>query len=146
MKHLNNGRCEKCQEIMNKYPGINALLKAWFEDVQEKNPDFHCSDAGRGYLDQELYFQRKSSLAHFGESAHNYNAAIDTFFLIDGKYCVDLDQYVKHIEPEIPDWLQWGHNWEHFSETPHFEIKAWRTLREFGGVKLVEDHKDANVG
>lgn len=123
---------------MNEFPGFSVLLRDWFQRMQEFNHSFHCSDAGRGYLDQELYFQRKSSLAHYGESAHNFNCALDTFFVIDGKYSVDLDLYAKNIEPHIPEWLQWGHNWSRFKETPHFEIKAWRMLRDHGAADLVE--------
>lgn len=139
MKHQNNGKCEKCQAILHKYAGINPLILAWFEERQAEVPEFHCSEAGRGRMDQEMYFNRKASLAHYGESAHNYNCAIDTFFQIDGHYSVTLELYEEFIELNIPDWLQWGHYWKNFSETPHFEVKAWKLLRMHGAAKPVEE-------
>jgi hypothetical protein len=139
MKHQNNGSCPKCAEIFEKYPGFNALLRAWFEERQAACPEFHCSDAGRGRVDQETYFMRGASLAHYGESAHNFNCGLDSFFQIDGKYSVGLPLYELHIEPYIPDWLQWGHYWKGFRETPHFELKAWKLLRIHNAIKLVEE-------
>ena len=138
MKHQNNGNCPKCAEIFDKYPGFNVLLRTWFEEMQKENLGFHISDAGRGKIDQEAYFNRKASLAHFGESAHNFNAAIDTFWLIGGQYSLSIELYQEKIEPNIPDWLQWGHYWKGFSELPHFEVKAWKLLREHGAIKAVE--------
>ena len=145
MKHTNNGNCPKCKEIMDEYPGLHVLIRDWFTRMQSETPEFHCADAGRGYLEQETYFKRRASNAHYGQSAHNWNCAIDTFFMFSGIYSVDLHHYVKNIEEHIPEWIQWGHNWASFKETPHFELKAWKMLRDSGELKLVEEHFDNSI-
>lgn len=137
-RHSNNKRCSKCAEIFDAFPKFNVLIRTWFEDIQEKYPEFHIACAGRGEFEQEAAFLRGASKAHYGESAHNYNLAIDTFWLIDGKYSLPVDYYDEYIKPEIPDWLEWGHTWKSFPELPHFELKSWKTLRDVGAQKLVE--------
>lgn len=107
--------------------------------MQSDNPEFHCADAGRGQVEQEIYFRRGSSFAHWGESSHNYNCAIDTFFQIEGKYSLSLDLYIEKIKPNIPDWLEWAYYWPgKKKEIPHFELKVWKMMKEMGAVKLVE--------
>lgn len=138
MRHENNGACSKCREIFDKFPGFDKELRSWFEDMQAKNQEFHCSDAGRGRIDQEIYFQRKASKAHYGESSHNFNSGLDTFWLINGVYNLSLELYKKKIEPHIPDWIQWGYRWRTFPEVPHFERKNWISLKEQGLIHLVE--------
>ena len=138
MSHLNDGNCQKCREIINKFPGFNQDLLNWFILMQGKFNNFHVSCAGRGEADQEHCFDTHVSDAHYGQSAHNYNLAMDTWFQIDGRYSLDEDLYAQ-IEPEIPDFIEWfGKKDAVFYERPHFEIKNWKDLVQTGTVKLVE--------
>lgn len=138
MKHVNSGACGKCAEIFNRYPKFNLILRTWFEKQQHAYHPFHISDAGRGHIEQETYFNRKSSLAHWGQSAHNYGCAIDTFFLIDGKYSLSVNLYNHYIIPSMPSWIEWGARWKSFPELPHFELSGWRALAKTGQIVLVE--------
>lgn len=138
MTHTNDGACKKCLDIMDKYPGINPQLKSWFLMAQAVYWNFHCADAGRGEYDQEAYFAKGASKARWGQSSHNYNAAIDTFFLVDGAYSLDKDLY-NQLAAEIPDYISWyGAPDAKFYELPHFEITEWRKLVAAGEASLVE--------
>jgi len=129
MSHDNSGNCQHCEQIFNKYPGFYQPLKMWFKLIQSRFSNFHIADAGRGKIDQELYFHRGASRAHWGHSSHNYNAAIDTFWLVSGSYSLDESLYAQ-IAPEIPDFIQWyGAPGAAFYERPHFEYRAWKTLK-----------------
>ncbi len=138
MKHLNDGNCAKCRSIFLKYPGFNQNLWNWFKLVQAKHKNFHAAEAGRGKIDQEADFHRGASKSHWGESAHNFNAAVDTFFLVDGNYSLD-EKLFQQIEPEIPLSIEWyGAPGAKFYERPHFQVRGWKVLRDKGQLKLVE--------
>jgi hypothetical protein len=93
--HSNSGNCLGCAKIFNKYDGFYEPLKDWFFKIQAKYPDFHACCAGRGQVDQEAFFAKGASDAHWLSSAHNFNSAVDTFFLIDGNACFDGHLYNK---------------------------------------------------
>lgn len=136
--HSNSGACLGCAKIFNKYPGFHEPLKDWFFEVQSKIPTFHISCAGRGQIDQDAAFSRRASNAHWLESAHNFNAAFDTFFMIDGKYCVD-ENFYEEIKPLLTVLINW-YGWPEakFRETPHFEWTTWRDLVKDGRLTAVE--------
>lgn len=138
MKHENSGQCIKCGLIFNKYPGFHVGLKSWFMSVQKKMPIFHVCDAGRGKIDQEIYFARGATKAHFGESAHNFNCAIDSFFLIDGKYSLDKKLY-DEVSKSLTSGIEWyGAAGSAFFELPHFQIANFKEAKESGLLKPVE--------
>jgi hypothetical protein len=138
LSHVNTGSCQKCLDIMNRYVGFNAQLKSWFCLVQAKHWSFHCADAGRGKVEQETYFARGASRAQYGQSSHNFNVGLDTFFLVEGEYSLDKKLYAL-ISPEIPKHIVWyGAPGAKFYELPHFELADWRGLLIKGLVKLVE--------
>ena len=141
MKHENNGRCAKCQLVLNRYPGFHKHFRNWFESFQLKHPEAHTSCAGRGELDQEACFIRKASRARWKESSHNYNAALD-FFELGGD---DIEQIYEEkwfhevLAPELPEFLEWyGAPNAPFKEMPHVQLKNWKILRNNGTLKLVE--------
>jgi hypothetical protein len=140
-KHSNNGNCQRCLEIIDRYPDFNKDLKQWFKTLQKEHPEAHISCAGRGKQDQEEAVIRKASKAHFGQSAHNYNAALD-FFELAGKSSKDIyerEWFESVLAPEIPDWIEWyGKPGAKFPELPHVELKGWRQLASKGILKLVE--------
>lgn len=138
--HLNNGSCSKCREIAFKYAGFDQDLWNWFQMIQAKFPDFHMAEAGRGHIEQELAFNRGASHAHWGESAHNYNAAFDGFWLVNGKYSLD-ERLFDLIQPEIPSFIIWyGAPSAPFRERPHYQKFNWRELASKKVLKLVENY------
>lgn len=136
-RHTNNaGTCPKCLQICNLFPGLNTELKRWFFEQQKIIPSFHVSEAGRGRNRQELLFSSGASNAHYEQSAHNYNCAIDTFFLVDGKLSYHKLLYAKL---KIPATLNWyGSPGSKFYERPHIEIRNWKDLKDQKLVTLVE--------
>lgn len=136
--HLNNGACDHCREIIEKFPGFEQRLQGWFHLIQAKFHNFHIAEAGRGKIIQEVYFNKGASRAHWTQSAHNWNAAIDTFWLVDGAYSLENSLYAQ-IQTEIPDFIEWyGARDAIFYERPHFEIKNWAELALQDLLKLVE--------
>jgi hypothetical protein len=140
MKHENSGHCPKCQEILDRYSGFNEDLREWFEDFQEEYPEAHVSCAGRGRDEQEAAFKSGASRAHFGESAHNWNCAMDLFALIPQANTIYPREWFNNIlAPALPDWIEWyGSKGAEFFELPHIEVKGWRELRKQMKVHLVE--------
>lgn len=128
-KHRNNGKCEKCEELITE-KGVCYTLREWFTDLQEKNPQVHVSCAYRGKEAQEAAVERGASNAHYGESAHNYipSAALDLFRLTDeGKAEWDVEWYEEEIAPHIGSNLNWGGRWD-FKDYPHVELTNWRHM------------------
>ncbi len=138
MSHVNNGKCPGCLAIIDKYPGFFLPLRNWFVTMQEKHPNFHVANAGRGKADQEVFFARGASNAHWGQSAHNFNCALDTFFEVNGNYSLDSSLYASVVQNLDPDVCWYGAPDAVYKERPHFEWKSWRTLRDAGAIKLVE--------
>ena len=139
MTHTNSTTpCPGCLAKFNAYPNFYLPLQQWFFSIQSKYPDFHIAEAGRGKIEQELYYARGVSNAQYGQSAHNWNCAIDTFFQDNGHYSVDASRY-KDIFQSLDSSVKWyGTPDAVFKETPHFEWASWRDLRDDGTLKLVE--------
>lgn len=142
VKHINNKNCPKCEEIFNRYPEFNNELKTWFKAIQEKNPEAHISSAGRGKEEQELYFKKGSSKAHYGQSSHSYGAAIDLFELHMLGARWDKSWFEKVVEPAIKlcngKFKWYGLKGSEFYELPHVEVSNWKELLKQGLIKLVE--------
>ena len=139
VKHVNNGKCPKCQEIFNTYEGFNTDLRAWFESLQDSHPSAHISCAGRGKAKQEEAVAKGASRAHYGESAHNFNCAIDLFVMQVGVDLYDRKWFMEIIEPNLEPFLNWyGKKGAKFYELPHIEVLDWRDLVKQGLAKLVE--------
>ena len=137
--HLNNGRCPKCAEIMGRFPGLYRPLRAWFVYFQNDNPEAHVSEAGRGREKQELEFSEGDTKAHWLESAHNWNAALDIFIQLSGHGIYDREWFTKVLAPEIPKTLVWyGRPDCTFREFPHVEVAGWKKLRDSGLLVPVE--------
>ena len=146
VKHENSGRCLKCIEIMDRYPNMNTKLRSWFTLFQAKHKEAHISCAGRGHADQEAAKLAKTSKASYGQSAHNYNCAIDLFVIDHKNYPGDIypkKWFENILAPEIPFFLRWyGEPGCSFYELPHLEIRDWRGLLVQGAIQLVEPHPE----
>lgn len=140
--HVNLPKCDRCQEVFNKYPLFHAELEMWFWGLKNRHPEAHISWAGRGRTDQELFFSRGTSRAHWTQSSHNYNAAIDLFKLDStGKADFGTEFYNMIVGPEVmrEPWLCWyGAPGAVYAEKPHVEVREWRSLVERGLLRLVE--------
>lgn len=138
-KHLNDGACFKCQLIFNRYPNFHPTLRTWFETLQSKVKDAHISCAGRGRAEQELYLSKGTSKASYGNSAHNYNCAIDIFRITQaGGAEWGVPWFRDNIGPAVdafnssrlsPQLLWYGRPMAPYFELPHIEIKDWRLLK-----------------
>lgn len=131
MKHHRNlGFCGRCDEIFDRYPGFDQRLRLWFKNFQMRHPEAHISCAGRGRQDQEADKLRGASRASWGQSAHNYNMALDIFELQgDVQNIYEEEWFIKVLAPEIPDWIEWyGASGAAFPELPHLQIKGWRQV------------------
>lgn len=136
-RHENNGACAKCMEIIFTFPDPFEPLVDWFVETQRQLPDLHCSEAGRGKARQERMYETHRSEAHWTESAHNWNCALDLFR--NAKVIYDEDWFRGKLAKFIPLWLNWyGAPGSKFYELPHVEIRAWKELVKDGTVKLVE--------
>lgn len=143
MKHQNNGKCPKCQEIFDRYPGFYQPLRDWFEKLQVEHPEAHISCAGRGEIEQEDAFILGRTRARFGQSAHNYNCAIDIFVMQKGLNIYDRDWFNSVIAPRITAELEWyGAPRAKFFELPHVQLRGWKKLKDEGVVHIVEDYDD----
>lgn len=140
VKHVNSGRCDKCLLIINTYPTFHVPLREWFFDLQTRVPDAHVAYAGRGKADQEAFFKQGTSKAHYGESPHNYNLAMDLFQLTNIGARFDMNWYQTVINPEVkkPGFLTHGLDWPKFKDAPHVEVAIWREMIKNGTAKLVE--------
>lgn len=142
--HLNTGNCQSCLLIINKYPNFHSGLLGWFTSLQKANPEAHVSCGGRGRVDQESDFSAGRSRAHYGQSAHNYNCALDLFRLTlqgaswDKPWFNSVIVNAVDLQNSNPsktfDILWYGLPGSPYYELPHIEIMSWRSL----GLPLVE--------
>jgi hypothetical protein len=138
--HNNDGDCQYCNKIFDRYPNFYVPLRKWFKDFQKLHPEAHISCAGRGRQDQEEAFIRKASRAHYGQSSHNVNAAIDIFELQGNpKDIYERSWFDKVLAPALlPELVWYGAPNAPFKELPHVEVRSWKELRMRGILKLVE--------
>lgn len=140
MGHINNGNCAKCDDIFDKYTGFNIELRKWFKEFQAKHPEAHISCAGRGPKEQDELFHAGRTKATFGKSAHNWNAALDVFCVMEHSDSIyDLHWFKSVLAPEIPEWISWyGRQGATFYELPHLELSQWNDLAHKGILKKIE--------
>lgn len=140
MKHENEtGKCSKCRQIIEKYPGFYAPLSGWFYLIQEQYHDCHVSEAGRGRIMQDVYFQRGASRAKYGQSSHNWNIGLDLFRLVDDKAVYEVKWFNKVVGANLtPNIIWYGRKGAAFFELGHTEWKSWHGLADLGELKLVE--------
>jgi hypothetical protein len=135
-RHINTGTCPKCVEIFSRYAGAHAGLRSWFITLQAELPEVHISCAGRGKVEQEDAFKKGTSRAHYGQSAHNFNMAIDIFklHLLGAEWPrAWFEFYIKpavvahNVDLTRTFDLEWyGAEGTKFFELPHIEVRGWR--------------------
>lgn len=141
-KHVNNGKCEKCEAIMGSLGSIHQKLRGWFVDFQSRVPSAHISCANRGKKAQNDLFYRGRSRALWKESAHNWGCALDLFEMSgDLTRIYEPSWFGKHLSPEIAinPLLKWyGQPGFSFFELPHVELNPWKLWATQGIIKPVE--------
>jgi len=136
VKHTNNGKCQRCKQLFERFPDFSGPLRDWFERLQSSVPEAHISCAGRGKAEQELYLKQGTTRAKWGESPHNYNLAIDIFRLTQNGAEWPKDWYRTHVLGFAEsEGFECGARWKSFQDWPHVEVKGWKNLK---GKKLVE--------
>lgn len=140
--HTNTVQCKGCDKVLGRYPGLHGRLAAWVMSFRGLHQDGHIAWAGRGKADQELFYSRGTSRAHWGQSAHNYNAAVDWFRLLQTGADFSTLWYQDVLRPATEaeaSWLGWyGKKGSKFLEYPHCEVLGWRNLVSAGQLRLVE--------
>jgi D-alanyl-D-alanine carboxypeptidase len=140
--HINTSTCPKCESILNTYPNPYPQLTAWVHYFRTLNTDAHISACGRGVIDQNSDYSKGVSRAKWGESAHNYNAAVD-FFRLTQQVGASFDPawYRSVLGPAValqPEWLVWGGTFTTIVDLPHVEVKGWAQLAQDGQLTLVQ--------
>lgn len=141
MKHVNSGNCSSCDAIFDRFGGFHSGLRAWFKALQKKDATAHVSCAGRGEKDQEAAFKAGTSRAHYGQSAHNYNLALDIFRLTqDSQLSYDRPWFrnvvqtaviKQNIDPTRQFEIEWlGSPGSKFYELPHCEVSNWKSIED----------------
>lgn len=139
MGHDFSGSCMACETIFNRYSGFANTLKIWFKALQIEHPDLHISCAGRGRDDQEALFHRGASRAHYAQSSHNWNAAIDVFQQKEGVYTLDAEWFHLIFASKLGSEFVWyGSEGARFYELPHIELADWKVQAKNGVLSLVE--------
>lgn len=134
-------RCKKCDEIFDRYEGFNEELREWFNLCRNDIRNIHISCAGRGRKDQEDCFDRGRSNAHYGQSAHNYNMAIDVFFVDEvGAYSLDKKYFDELLSNHpIDGKFEWfGRPGSPYKEMPHIQVLNWKDKVKVNSLPLVE--------
>ncbi len=127
-RHVNNGNCDKCHEIMNEF-GTEDILRSSFILIQAKHNDCHVSWAGRGEVDQNRCYDQHQSNAKWGYSPHNFTPtlALDLFRLLDNGHAEwKVDWFRDVILVEMPGSITWGGTFTK-PDSDHFEVADWKT-------------------
>lgn len=112
---------------------------AWFLDIQRKYPTAHISCAGRGKEDQEDALKRGASKAHWKQSSHNYNCAVDIFELEGDQALWDRDWFDLVVGSNLKPFIKWyGSPGAVFYELPHCERSDWKDRLKQGLIAPVE--------
>jgi len=81
------------------------------------------------------------SRAHYGQSSHNFNCAIDFFRLVQTGATFDSPWYRDVLGPVVladPNLVWYGKPGSVFLEMPHVEKADWKALVSTGQAKPVE--------
>lgn len=129
MKHTNDGKCERCEMMLEK---ADEQIFFWFYRIKEYFPTVHASCIFRSKEEQDLQVKEKKSLLKWPHSKHNTfkdgkpcSQAMDLFSLNDdGKAEFRMGFYVQ-IANFLDDQsapIEWGGHWK-FVDGPHFQVK-----------------------
>jgi hypothetical protein len=141
MSHINSPVCPRCTQVLNRYPNPHPKIAKHVADVRATNLDAHISACGRNKVDQEQFFKIGTSRAHYGQSAHSWNAAVDWFQLTQQGARFDAAWYARIVGPLVvgdPELRWYGQPPISFLEWPHVEVRAWVQEAQSGQLKLVD--------
>ena len=108
---------------------------------RKRDNSVHCAilSGTRTYAEQnKLYKIRpKVTNASAGQSNHNFGIAIDVGLFKGAKYLTGATRaeekayadFAAAVKAEVHD-IEWGGDWVSFADSPHYQLKTGRTLRE----------------
>ncbi len=136
--HVNAPFCPTCQTILNRYPNPHPYIVEWVNKFRHAHVDAHISACGRGREEQEADFAKGASRAHFGESAHNYNAAVDIFRITQAGGASFDAPWFRSVLGNLGDAnLTWGGTFHSIHDLPHVEWAKWKDDANSGVLTLV---------
>lgn len=122
---------------------VEAFLAASFPIAVKHNIQIEVISGLRSWSQQAaLYAQGRSkpgrivTKAPAGSSWHNYGLAIDLGIFSNGRYLDEAspakaDRIYKELGAlAVSMGLEWAGNWKSFTESPHFQWTAGKTLSE----------------
>lgn len=116
---LVQGYDKACAIYLEKYPN-------------EPQPFITCTYRSNEEQNQLYTKVPKVTNAKAGQSPHNYNPsfAFDIAFItVEKKVSWNEKYFAKFAEclKQVSDVVSWGGDWKGFRDTPHFELKDWKT-------------------
>lgn len=107
-----------------KLAGLDVLVTCTFRDGAEQNALYAQGRSAPGKI---------VTNAHAGESMHQYRMALDLVPLVHGKPDWDGSHPVWHQVAGIfkAYGFEWGYDWAHFKEMPHFQMAFGHPLSWF---------------
>jgi uncharacterized protein YcbK (DUF882 family) len=95
--------------------------------------DVGVTSATRGEAEQNALEQKGRSKAKFGQSLHNYGAAVDLHFNTHGPEGIYDGPWDKLSSMGKGLGMRWGGDWKKFQDKPHFQIDTnWQGAQNKG--------------
>lgn len=131
--------------LLRVHPDLRRLAQFLADDATP-GIDILVTAGDRPMSDQKaLYDQGRTTPGNIvtnaqpGESAHNFALAIDVVPVKDGKALWSdtaawdrLGSAARRFATKFPDAerIVWGGTWSNFRDAPHFELAAWRAIKD----------------
>ena len=123
-------------------PVVRAAAQAAIDECHAAGMDILVTCTFRPGSDQdELYAQGRTKPGHIvtnakaGQSFHQYRVALDLYPLVNGKpdFSGNHPNWAKIAAIFKKHGFEWGYNWTHFKEKPHFQMTGGHPLSYFQG-------------
>lgn len=127
-KHIPGDTCPSCDEKLKQ---AHPDIADWFYQVKKQFKEAHIAYTWRNEFDQNRMVAEGKSKLPWPKSKHNnvdengnpYSLAVDLFELASNGMACWRWRYFKDIADQFcNNNVDWGGNWEHFKDSPHFEL------------------------
>lgn len=117
-------------ELVQAYEQATAKYLELYPN--EPQPFITCTYRSNEEQNQLYNKVPKVTNAKAGQSPHNYNPsfAFDIAFItVEKKVSWNEKYFAKFADclKKVSDVVDWGGDWKGFRDTPHFELKNWKT-------------------
>lgn len=141
-------------QIATLLPEVQPAARALVHLAADKGITIKIISGTRTYTEQEILYRQgrttpgpKVTNAPAGYSNHNFGVAFDVGIFLGGKYLEDSPMYqtVGHLGKSLG--LEWGGDWLHFLDEPHFQLRPeWaRDLTETAMLSAFRQRKDTGI-